>query len=312
MSSGLSRRPKSLPCKFLYDERGARLFTLICRLPEYYPTRTEVAILRRESGNIAGRLPPRATLVEFGSGTSRKADFLLARMIEPAAYVPIDVSPTCLAAAASRLSGRFPGLRIAPVVADFGRPFVLPVGLPRGPRIGFFPGSTIGNFDPPEAAELLGRFAAVLGRGCRIIVGVDLRKDARVLHAAYNDSAGVTAAFNLNLLVRANRELAADFDLDAFAHRAVYNRRLGRIEMHLVSLCRQSVEVAGHFFEFASGESIHTENSYKYSTAGFKRLARIAGFAVEASWTDHRRLFSVHLLTADGDRVGVVATREPC
>lgn len=304
--AGLSRRPKSIPCKFLYDERGARLFTMICRLPEYYPTRAEFAILRRDGGDIASRLPAAAVLVEFGSGTSRKADSLLARMSEPSAYVPLDVSAPCLAAAASRLAERFPRLRIEPVVADFSRPFRLPAGLPRGPRVGFFPGSTIGNFDPPEAARLLGRFATVLGHGCRIVVGVDLRKVARVLHAAYNDSAGVTAAFNLNLLVRANLELGADFDLDAFAHRAVYNRPLGRIEMHLVSLCRQSVVVAGRRFEFASGETIHTENSYKYSMAGFARLARLAGFRAEAKWTDPRRLFSVHLLTAADGPVGMV------
>jgi dimethylhistidine N-methyltransferase len=198
------------------------------------------------------------------------------------------------------------------VVADFSRPFPLPAGLPKGPRVGFFPGSTIGNFDPPEAARLLRRFAAVLGRGCRIVVGVDLRKDARVLHAAYNDNAGVTAAFNLNLLVRANRELAADFDLESFAHRAVYNRPLGRIEMHLVSLCRQSAVVAGHRFAFAAGETIHTENSYKYSAAGFTRLARTAGFTVAATWTDPGRLFSVHLLAAVGDRIGMAPPGKAC
>lgn len=305
--AGLSRQPRSIPCKFLYDERGAGLFTMICGLPEYYPTRTEFAILRRHGGDMASRLPARAVLVEFGSGTSRKADHLLARMIEPAAYVPVDVSAPCLAAARSRLARRFARLRVDPVVADFSLPFHLPAALPNGPRIGFFPGSTIGNFDPPEAARLLGRFGAVLGRGCRLIVGVDLRKDAQVLHAAYNDNAGVTAAFNLNLLVRANRELGADFDLDAFAHRAVYNRPLGRIEMHLVSLHRQSVGVCGRRFEFACGETIHTENSYKYSRVGFRRLARAAGLVVEASWFDDRHLFSVHLLAPTVDRTDAAA-----
>jgi dimethylhistidine N-methyltransferase len=298
--AGLSRRPRSIPCKFLYDERGARLFTMICRAPEYYPTRTEFAILRRHGDDMASRLPAGAVLVEFGSGTSRKADHLLAKMAKPSAYVPLDVSAPCLAAASTRLSGRFPDLRIQPVVADFSRPFQLPAGLPKEPRVGFFPGSTIGNFDPPEAAGLLGRFGGVLGRGCRLIVGVDLRKTPRVLHAAYNDNAGVTAAFNLNLLVRANREIGANFDLKGFAHRAIYNRPLGRVEMHLVSLHRQSVRIAGHRFEFACGETIHTENSYKYSRTGFRRLARAVGFAVEASWTDERQLFSVHLLAADG------------
>ncbi|MFO1127849.1 MAG: L-histidine N(alpha)-methyltransferase [Rhodospirillales bacterium] len=297
--AGLSSRPqKSIPCKFLYDARGARLFTMICRLPEYYPTRTEFAILRRYGDHIANRLPAGAVLVEFGSGTSRKVDLLLARMAEPAAYVPLDVSVSCLDAAAARLARLFPGVRMEPVVADFSQPFRLPATLPHGPRVGFFPGSTIGNFDPPDAIRLLRRFRGVLGPRSRMIVGVDLRKDPQILHAAYNDSAGVTAAFNLNLLVRANRQVGADFDLGEFDHCAHFNRSLGRIEMHLVSRRRQSVSIAGHRFQFAHGETIHTENSYKYSPREFREVVEAAGFAVKASWIDDRQLFSVHLLIA--------------
>ncbi|MFO1154350.1 MAG: L-histidine N(alpha)-methyltransferase [Rhodospirillales bacterium] len=303
--AGLASEQKSIPCKYLYDKRGARLFTMICRLPEYYPTRTEFAMLRRYGRDIANRLPARSVLVEFGSGTSRKVDLILGQMAEPAAYVPLDVSAPCLAAAVQRLAGQFPALRIAPAVADFSQPFQLPPGLPSGPRVGFFPGSTIGNFDPPAAVRLLARFGAVLGPRCRLIVGVDLRKDTHVLHTAYNDGAGITAAFNLNLLLRANRELGANFDLDGFFHRADVNRRLGRVEMHLVSRRRQSVVIAGHRFEFAPGETIHTENSYKYSLAGFRRLAEAAGFAVKASWTDDRQLFSLHLLFAGERPAGI-------
>jgi dimethylhistidine N-methyltransferase len=297
--SGLGRPKKAIPCTYFYDRTGAALFTRICAQPEYYPTRTETAILDRHARSIAGRLPAGAVLVEFGAGSSGKADILIAALDRPAAYVPIDVSASCLAAAVRRLAQRFPRLPVLPVAADFTQPLALPPALvPGASRIGFFPGSTIGNFHRGEAAGLLRRFIATLGPGSRLLLGVDLKKDPGLLHAAYNDRAGVTAAFNLNLLVRANRELGADFALDGFVHRAVYNRALGRIEMHLISVRRQAVRLAGHVFRFTAGESIHTENSYKYDAGDVAALAAAAGLDVAGTWTDERRLFAVHLLVA--------------
>lgn len=294
---GLGRRQKSIPCTYFYDPAGAELFTRICRQPEYYPTRTEIALLADHAGDLARHLPKGAALVEFGAGSSEKADLLLAALDRPAAYVPIDVSASCLAATERRLRRRFPGLPVMPIAADFTRP--LSLGLPpHAPRIGFFPGSTIGNFDPPDAGRLLARFAAALGPGCRLVVGVDRKKDVRVLNAAYNDAAGVTAAFNLNLLVRANRELGADFDVAGFVHRAFYNRALGRIEMHLISVRRQKVHIADRIIRFGAGETIHTENSYKYDDAGFAACAAAAGLAVRHTWSDAAGLFAVHLLAA--------------
>jgi dimethylhistidine N-methyltransferase len=294
--SGLSRPRKAIACKYFYDEVGGRLFDRICRLPEYYPTRTELRILREHGEEIARCLPADAVLVEWGSGASRKAALLLERMHRPAAYVPIDVSPSCLAIAARFFTQSFPRLCVAPVHGDFTRPLMLPKKISPGPRVGFFPGSTLGNFDPPDAARLLARFAATLGPGGLLVLGVDLKKDARILHAAYNDTAGVTAAFNMNLLHRANRQLAADFDVAAFAHRAIYQRAAGRIEMHLVSLAPQTVAIGRRRFAFAAGETIHTENSYKYAVEDVTALAARAGLARQRSWLDRRRMFSVHLL----------------
>jgi dimethylhistidine N-methyltransferase len=294
--TGLARPRKAIPCKFLYDARGSALFERICALPEYYPTRTERCILWRQAPEIADCAGPHAQLIEFGSGSSDKTRILL-DALRPSGYVPIDISRDQLAAASTSLATQFEDLEITPICADYTRDDFIPA-LPwtRGARIGFFPGSTIGNFEPGEAEAFLGRCAAVLGRGAGLVIGVDLRKDAGVLRAAYNDAQGVTADFNLNLLVRMNRELEAGFDLDRFAHEAVYAEREGRIEIYIRSLERQRVPVAGRVFAFEAGERIHTEYSYKYDIAGFQQMAGRAGFYPVRAWTDPQRLFSVHFL----------------
>jgi dimethylhistidine N-methyltransferase len=294
--AGLSAAPKYIPCKFFYDETGARLFEQISQLPEYYPTRVEYGILRRHAAEMAARMPPRPVIVELGSGEGRKVAILLQAINGAAAYVPVDIDDTGLERVRRRLSSLYPDLPVLPVHADFSESFELPASVPEEGRVGFFPGSTIGNFDPEDAAALLERFVAALGRPCTILLGYDLRKDVRLLHAAYNDSRGMTAAFNLNLLVRANRTLGANFVLSQFVHRAFYQRALGRIEMHLISACRQRVSVAGHAIAFEEGESIHTENSYKYDPAAIAALAARAGLTTLGTWTDARRLFAVALL----------------
>ena len=293
---GLGQMPKTLPCTYFYDATGARLFTRICRLPEYYLTRSETAILRCHMPDIARLVPAQAVVVEFGSGSSRKIEFLLDHLDRPAAYVPVDVSLSSLQSAARALRLRYPGLPITPVQADFTAQLEFARDLPAGPKLGFFPGSTIGNFDPVAATALLRHFAAVLGDGCQLIVGVDTTKDVRLLHAAYNDVAGITAAFNLNLLRRINRELSGNFDLRRFVHRAPYNRAAGRIEMHLISQQAQTVRIGNTHFTFRAGASIHTENSYKYGLAGFVDIATDAGLAARGTWTDGQRSFSVYLL----------------
>ena len=296
---GLGEPQKTLPCQFLYDERGSVLFEEITNVPEYYPTRTEIGILSDFVHDIVAETPAGAVLVEFGSGSSRKTEILLDAFDKLAAYVPIDVSPSALDEARERLAVRFPRLRVHPLVGDFRASLVLPEDLAARPRIGFFPGSTIGNFQPSEAVELLRTMRASLGRGARLIVGVDLRKALSALLPAYNDAAGVTAAFNKNLLVRANRELGADFDVDGFAHEAIFNVEKSRIEMHLVSRQAQTVSLLGRRFAFRPGETIHTENSHKFSIADFQGLARAAGWTPTRVWTDEDRLFSVHELVAD-------------
>jgi L-histidine Nalpha-methyltransferase len=293
---GLSRPQKTLSPKYFYDAAGSDLFEAITRLPEYYPTRTEIGILDRSGPEIAALLPARAALVEFGSGSTVKLRRLLRHLDKLAAYVPVDVSGEFLRAQAGALSGDFPHLRVEPVVADFTRDFDLPASLDGLPRAGFFPGSTIGNFEPAEAEDLLRRFGRILGQGAHMIVGVDLVKDPVILETAYDDAAGVTAAFNLNLLTRINRELAGRFDLDAFAHRAVFNPRESRIEMHLVARDAQSVPVGSETFAFAAGETIHTESSYKYTVPTFRALAERAGWTWLTVWTDPEGLFSVHAL----------------
>lgn len=292
MIAGLSRPQKALPPKYFYDDAGSRLFERICRLPEYYLTRAELALTRVHIASIARFAGKRCELIEYGSGESLKTRLLI-RALRPVAYLPVDISEAALRGAKQRLSREFPWLEIVPVNGDFLRPIRLPQ--PRAPRVVYFPGSTIGNLTPEEAHAFL---SMTRGQAGRMLVGVDLRKDANVLHAAYNDSRGVTAAFNLNVLARINRELGANFDLKRFAHYAFYNAAAGRIEMHLVSLKTQTVVIGGHRFGFEPGESIHTENSYKYSSAGFRALAAQAGFTVHKTWTDRRELFALHALRA--------------
>jgi dimethylhistidine N-methyltransferase len=288
---------RSISPKYFYDPEGSRLFEQICELPEYYPTRTELGILQQCAPELAQLAGPRADIVEFGAGSLRKVRLLLQAFEAPARYLPIDISGEHLRDAAALLRREFPALEVQPVVADYTQHLELPGVQGTGRRIGFFPGSTLGNFTPDEALAFLQRAGAVL-RGGALVLGADLVKDPRVLHAAYNDAAGVTAAFNLNLLARANRELGADFDLDAFAHYAFYNAPLQRIEMHLVSRARQAVTVRGERFVLEEGETLHTENSYKFTIDGLRALAARAGFRPGPVWTDPQRHFSVHWLHA--------------
>ena len=292
---GLSRQPKQLSPKYFYDAAGSELFEQITRLPEYYPTRTELGILRKQASEIAGKAPSGAALVEFGAGATTKARLLLNQQAF-SAYVPVDISADFLASQASVLRRDFPRLQVHPVAADFTASFTLPEVVRTLPKVGFFPGSTIGNFEPYEACAFLRRARGLLGPNAQMIVGVDLEKDERVLHAAYNDAAGVTACFNLNLLVRINRELGGNFDLGAFTHRAIYNHERHRIEMHLISVKAQTVRLLGRNVSFRHGESIHTENSYKYSVERFTALVRGASWRVLKSWTDDEMMFSVHTL----------------
>jgi len=293
--AGLSAGRKTLPAKYFYDDHGSTLFEAITALPEYYPTRTELGILEERAGEIAQLVPPGAALIELGSGSTVKARILL-RAAPIAIYVPVDISAGFLSAEAARLKRDLPRLRILPVAADFTKPFELPAAVGASARVGFFPGSTIGNFEPAEAAEFLRHAARLLGPGAHLIVGVDLVKDAAVLNAAYNDAAGVTAAFNLNLLRRINRELGADFDLERFRHDAFYNPGKSRIEMHLTSAVAQKIHLGEHTIRFARDETIHTESSYKYTIETFRSLAATAGWSPVAAWTDARQYFSVHAL----------------
>lgn len=294
--AGLSAPQKFLSAKYFYDATGSDLFEAITRQPEYYPTRTEVSILDTQGAAIAAALPERANLVEFGSGSTAKVRRLMVHRPDLAGYVPVDVSEDFLRSEANALAKDFPTLAITPVAADFTRAFTLPEGLGDGPVAGFFPGSTIGNFEPPEATRLLAHFGRVLGPDATLIIGVDLVKSKAVLDAAYDDEARITAAFNLNLLVRMQRELGAELDIDAFAHRAFFNAQASRVEMHLVSLKAQTIGLANCRIAFAEGETIHTENSYKYTVDGFRDLARQAGWTASAVWTDPEALFSIHAL----------------
>ena len=296
--AGLQGPAKTLPPKLFYDEIGCLLFDQITQLPEYYVTRTEQALLRRVAAEIAASAPRGAALVEYGACDEAKAALLLARMEQPAAYVPIDVAGPALLALRGRMRQSHPALAVHPMEADFLAPLSLPDSVAALPRFGFFPGSTIGNLDPATARRFLVQARTTLGPASRFVVGVDLRKDPEMLVPAYDDAAGVTASFNLNLLVRLNREAAADFDLEAFMHRAVWNDAESRIEMHLVSLRDQVAHVAGQPIRFRDGESIHTENSYKHTPDGFRALASSAGWHAERIWTDAAELFSIHLLSA--------------
>jgi len=298
--AGLQAEPKRLPPKYFYDQAGSELFQRITTLPEYYPTRIETGILEAHAGEIAKLLPHDATVVEFGAGSSAKTRILLRAAPHVSTYVPVDISGEFLAAETVRLQQDMPDLRVLPVEADFTRPFLLPAELGNRPRVGFFPGSTIGNFEPHEANTMLRHAAAMLGPGALFIIGVDLVKEADVLTSAYNDEAGVTAAFNLNLLTRINRELGGEFNLAGFRHRACYNQQQCRIEMHLVSLARQKVRACGKSFDFRRGETIHTENSYKYTIESFRSHARGAGWGNGAVFVDAQNYFSVHALRAKG------------
>ncbi|MEE9142268.1 MAG: L-histidine N(alpha)-methyltransferase [Gammaproteobacteria bacterium] len=295
---GLTSDPKRLSPKFFYDQRGSELFEQITELPEYYPTRTEIAIMEQRVDEIAERVGPKASLIEFGSGSSTKTRILLRHLTDLAAYVPVDISGDHLLDTARSLAEDYPDLEILPVAADFTQPFDLPSPRTMPERnVVFFPGSTIGNFAPDKAVELLNVMAAEAKPGGAAIVGVDLKKDPAILEAAYNDSQGVTAEFNLNVLRRINEELDADFDLSAFAHRAIYNEGAGRIEMNLVSRRHQTVNISGEIIDFRKGESILTECSYKFTCKEFAAMVAQAGFEVETVWTDKDRLFSVQFLT---------------
>ena len=295
---GLLADRKTLPAKLFYDDEGCRLFGEITRLPEYYPTRTELALLGRVAGEAMADLPDGSALVEYGGSDEMKAVYLLEACPTLEAYVPVDVAAGALAQIARRMQRSHPGIAVHPVVADFLQPFALPSAVRSRPLAGFFPGSTIGNLDPDHARHFLAAARQTLG-GARFLVGVDLRKDPAILVPAYDDAQGTTAAFNRNLLHRLNREAGADFEPDAFAHQALWNEQESRIEMHLVSTTRQSVHVAGHRIDFAAGETIHTENSYKYGVDQFIALAASSGWSSAGVWTDPDELFSLHLLTTD-------------
>jgi dimethylhistidine N-methyltransferase len=296
--AGLLAEPKQLPPKYFYDQRGSHLFEELTQLPEYYPTRTETAILQAHAPEVAKLIPADTAMVEFGAGSFAKARILLGAAEQVSAYVPVDISGEFLSNGVERLREEMPKLQVLPVAADFTKPFELPAALGAKPRVGFFPGSTIGNFEPHEAHAFLRHAAELLGRGALLIIGVDLVKDPAILNAAYNDADGVTAAFNLNLLERINRELDGEFKLENFRHRAFYNREKQRVEMHLASLARQKVRVMGKLVDFRRGETIHTENSYKYTVELFRSHARSAGWTPAASWLDAQGYFSVHALVA--------------
>jgi dimethylhistidine N-methyltransferase len=294
--SGLGRRPRSIPCRFFYDAKGSELFEEITALDEYYPTRTETALLEAHGEEIAALAGSGRILVEFGSGSSRKTSLLLGALGEVPVYIPIDIAAESLREAAEWLSGQHDGLTILPVIADFTATRVLPPIVRGQKRLGFFSGSTIGNLTHAEARAFLNNAAQLLGPGSAFLVGVDLKKDISVLLPAYDDGEGVTAAFNLNLLTRINRELGGTFDLTRFAHEAIYNEVAGRVEIYLRSLAEQIVRVKNRAFAFAEGERIHTENSHKYTVAEFQSLASASGWRPVKAWTDAADLFSLHLL----------------
>jgi dimethylhistidine N-methyltransferase len=293
---GLRSTPKMIPPKYFYDANGSELFERITEQPEYYLTRTELQILNDNAQAIAKVIPEGAALIDFGSGSSRKARILLSAAPKLASYVPVDICAPMLEQEVAQLQPEFPDLKLIPVNADFAKPFQLPTAVGSEPRAGFFPGSTIGNFEPHEAASFLRHAAKLLGPKAVLIVGIDLVKDSEILNAAYNDAAGVTEKFNLNLLVRVNRELGGQFNLDTFEHHAFFNRERNRIEMHLASSKRQKVKVRGETIDFRAGETIHTENSYKYTVDSFGALARGTGWTPLKLWTDADRYFGVQAL----------------
>ncbi len=290
--AGLRSARKQLPCKYFYDERGSSLFEQICDLPEYYLTRSEFSILQRYARDISGVLGEGCLLVEFGSGSSLKTRMVLDHLSDPVGYVPIDISRSALVEASKGLRGRYRGLKVAPMCADYTTQLTLP-RIEARKNVVFFPGSTIGNFEPADATRFLRRARQMAGPGSGLLIGVDLKKHPRVLHAAYNDAAGVTAKFNLNLLERIDRELCGNFGAGRFGHYAYYNPRLGRIEMHLISMREQEVRIGDQRIGFKEGESVFTESSYKYTIADFEQMAGEAGYRLERTWLDERRWFSV-------------------
>ena len=292
---GLASNPKFIPPKFFYDRRGSELFDKICRLPEYYPTRAEIEILKSCSRAIAHLAGSNITLIELGSGASEKVRLLL-DALRPTAYLAIDISRDFLLQATRRLAADYPWLSVHAACADFSQPLHLTYPPAGTKKLAFFPGSSIGNFDPDEAVVFLTRLRSLVGPHGALVIGVDLKKDPHVLHAAYNDTQGVTAAFNLNLLRRIKRELKGEVDIDGFEHQALYNETLGRIEMYLVSRRHQSISIDDLYYVFAAGERLHTENSYKYTIEEFQELTCRAGYEPQAVWTDPRNFFSVHYL----------------
>jgi L-histidine Nalpha-methyltransferase len=299
--AGLAAPIPAVPARWLYDRRGSELFEEITRLPEYYPTRTETAMLERHSADFAAMFAPGAVVVEFGSGSSAKTPILL-RAVDPAAYVPIDISGDFLRESADALRAEFPGLPIHPVEADFLRQLDLPGEIAGAPKLGFFPGSTIGNFVPRSAVDLLRAMKDTLGDGARLLIGMDRIKDVEVLLAAYNDEAGVTARFNLNLLHRINAELDGTIPVEAFHHRAIWDDAKSRIEMHLEAVREVAFTVAGESFAFAAGATVHTENSHKYGHRDSRLLLRAAGWGVVEEWTDEKEWFSIILAEAEPPR----------
>ncbi len=298
--AGLSATPRALPCKFFYDSRGSALFEEICETPEYYLTRAETAILETHVGDIAARIGPHCRLVELGSGASRKVRLLLGALEAPLAYVAVDISRDHLRDAAAALAADFSALQVAAICADYTKPFDLPAFAgPPGKRVGFFPGSTIGNFEPEGVVGFLAHCGHLLGPGAEMLIGADLKKDKRILDAAYNDAAGLNAAFNLNLIPRIANELDSDIEIDNFEHVAFYNPDEGRVELYIRSKKAQSATIAGRRFSFAEGELIHTENSYKYAIPEFRGLAARAGFQTLDTWTDKDGMFAVYYLRRD-------------
>ncbi len=299
--AGLAAPIPAIPARWLYDHRGSKLFEAITRLPEYYPTRTETALLERYSGEIAAQVGGNEAVIEFGSGSSAKTPILL-RALRPAAYVPVDISGEFLRESAAALQREMPDLPVYPVEADFTRPFELPAEVQGAAKLGFFPGSTIGNFVARSAVDLLRAMKETLGEGAKLVIGMDRIKDVGTLIRAYDDAAGVTAAFNLNLLHRINAELDGDIPIDAFRHRAIWNDALSRIEMHLEAIRDVAFHVCGRHFAFRQSETIHTENSHKYGHRDSRILLRAAGWGVVGEWTDDRQWFSILLAEAEPPR----------
>jgi dimethylhistidine N-methyltransferase len=293
---GLLATPKTLPCKYFYDEKGSDLFQQICQLPEYYPTRTETLLLQSIAGEIAELIGPACQMIEYGSGSSEKMQIILRALIEPESFTAVDISKEHLLSVTKALSKEFPQLKVHAVSADFIRPFSVPKMIGDGLRVGFFPGSTIGNFTYDDAISFLQGTKKVVGPNGAMLIGLDLKKDERILHAAYNDAQGVTAAFNMNLLVRLNSELGATFNLNEFCHEAFYNAEIGRVEMHLKSLSDQTVRLGPEVISFKKSETIHTENSYKYGLGEFKELAECAGYKTLKSWRDPDNFFGIFFL----------------